>query len=233
LNKVRILTYHRVAVPRGGKTELLTVSPHRFARQIQLLRSVRTRFGDLDTSAAWLRGEQQAIGRPVILSFDDGYADLCQHALPLLLEHGIPAVVYLVAGRRHDSWMRRGEGDSLPLLNWVQIRELAQAGIVFGSHSRTHPDLTQLTSGELVGEVADSKKLIEDRLGQEVRHFCYPYGGHNQRVVDAVRNAGYVTACTTRRGAVLQGCDPLRLPRLSIGKSMGLCRFGLRLTIRH
>ena len=76
-------------------------------------------------------------------------------------------------------------------------------------------------------------KRIEDELGRPVRHFAYPYGKHDQRVVDAVREAGYVTACTTVRGAVREGADPFLLPRLTIGKRMGMARFLLRLTIRH
>jgi peptidoglycan/xylan/chitin deacetylase (PgdA/CDA1 family) len=231
--KIRILTYHRVATSRTGGTERLTVPPHRFAQQIRLLRLMRTVFCDLDTCAAWLRGDTEDIGRPVVLSFDDGYAELCEHAMPLLVAHAIPAAVYLVADRQHDTWMDWGEQGSLPLMDWARIRELAAAGIIFGSHSLTHPDLTQLGAEKLAAEVGDSKKLIEDRIGLEVRHFCYPYGAHNPRVVDAVENAGYATACVTRRGAVSRDSDPFRLPRLTVGKRMGLLRFGLRLTVRH
>ena len=65
-----------------------------------------------------------------------------------------------------------------------------------------------------------------------MRHFCYPYGAWNERVVDVVRQAGYVTACTTSKGSVRLDTDPLRLPRLTVGKRMGMCRFLLRLTVR-
>ena len=73
---------------------------------------------------------------------------------------------------------------------------------------------------------------IEDELGTEVRHFCYPYGDFDDRVVAAVGEAGYTTAVTTRRGAVRSGADPLRLPRLTVGKRMGIVRFLVRVTVR-
>ena len=126
-----------------------------------------------------------------------------------------------------------GERRPLELLSWAQIRELSDAGIQFGSHSLTHPDLTRLEPPALVAEVRDSKKRIEDRIGREVRHFCYPFGGQSPAVIAAVRDAGYTSACTTRRAAVQVGEDPFRLPRLSVGKRMGLGRFYLRLSFRH
>jgi len=232
LEKVRILTYHRIGISRTGRTERLTVPPGRFARQIGLLRGLRTQFADLDQCGEWLAG-RKSVGKPLVLSFDDGYADICQYALPLLVEHGISAIVYLVADRRQDNWMNLGGGAALPLMDWSQVRDLARNGIMFGSHTQTHPDLTQLSDEQLHSELVDSKKEIEDQLGQPVNHFCYPFGAHDDRVVDAVGEAGYTTATTTRRGAVVPGCDPLRLPRLSVGKNMRLPRFLSRITWRH
>ena len=233
MDKARILTYHRVGIPRTGRYERMTVPPGRFARQMGVMRLLRYRFSDLDAVAAWLKGEHPRIGRPIVLTFDDAYADLYDHACPLLLARGVPAVVFVVAGREADVWMERGENGPLPLMGWPQVREMADAGIVFGSHTLTHARLTRCSQRELEREVADSKKMIEDRTGRQVRHFCYPYGDCDDRVVDAVREAGYVSACTTRKGAVLPGADPLRLPRLTVGKRMGMRRFLFRLMLRH
>ncbi|MFQ5515020.1 MAG: polysaccharide deacetylase family protein [Myxococcota bacterium] len=233
MQKVRILTYHRIGIPRGGRSERLTVPPMRFRRQLDLLRALRMRFIDLDTTAKWLEGGDDSPGRALVLSFDDGYAELCEHALPLLLRRGIPAIVFLVAERRRDEWMDWGERGAFPLMDWPRIREFSQAGIEFGSHTLSHADLTRLEPSRLLTEVADSRRRIEDQLGRVVRHFCYPYGRHDERVVEAVREAGYRTACTTVRGAVRPDADPLRLPRLTVGKRMGLGRFWLRVGLRH
>ncbi len=98
---------------------------------------------------------------------------------------------------------------------------MSDAGIVFGSHSLTHVQLTRCNNTRLQAEVVDSKKIIEDHMGREVKHFCYPFGNHDQRVEDAVRGADYDSACTTDKGAVLPGANPWRLPRLTVGKTHG------------
>jgi len=232
--KVRILTYHRIGVPRGGRSyEALTVPPGRFAVQIGLLQRLGYHITGLDEVAAWLGNRRPLRSRPTVLTFDDGFADLYEHAFPRLARAGVPAVVYLVSDLREDVWRRESSPESLRLLDWRRIVEMADAGIVFGSHTRTHPRLTECTPDQLRAEVLDAKKIIEDHLGREVKHFCYPFGAYDERVVDAVREAGYATACTTRRGVVRQGADPLRLPRLTIGKRMGVVRFLLRITVRH
>ena len=232
MQKVRILTYHRVGIPREGRSERLTVTPARFRRQLTALRALRFEVGDLDRTRAWLDGGGGP-GRCVVLSFDDGYADLCSHALPRLAERRLPAIVYLVAERNVDDWQSWGERGPLQLMDWSQIRNWQERGVSFGSHTLTHPWLTRLDDASLRAEVADSKKLIEDRLGGPVHHFCYPYGDHDERVVAAVREAGYRTACTTQRGTVRAGADPLRLARISVGKDHGMRSFVTRLLFRR
>jgi len=229
---LRILTYHRIGVPRCGRWEALTVPPARFHRQMQLLRFLRFNPTGLDAAAAWLRDGRPLPRRPVVITFDDGFADLYEHAFPLLLKTGVQAIVYLVTDLREDAWRRGESPEPLRFLDNAQVREMAAAGIMFGSHSRTHPRLTTCTDARLRDEVANSKKRLEDILGAEIRHFCYPYGDHDERVVNAVAEAGYATACTTVRGVVRPGDDPLRLPRLAVGKRMGLLRFLARLTFR-
>ena len=230
--KARILTYHRVGVPRRGRYERQTVRPDRFKSQIAWLRRLRFSFTDLDVIDAWLTNGTAVARHTVVLTFDDGYGDLYEHAFSILSENRIPAVVYLVSGLKEDGWRRAESPDPLRLLNLSEIKEMSKAGIVFGSHTRTHARLTECSPHELKEEVLGSKKSLEDRMGQEVRHFCYPYGAYNDRVVDAVGEAGYATACTAERGSVQGGADPLRLPRLTVGKRMGRARFLLRLTIR-
>lgn len=231
--KVRLLTYHRVGVPREGRHERLTVPPARFARQLALMKLLGYRPSGLDAVSRWLREDEPPRGRPVVLTFDDGYADLYEHAFPRLAEERLPAVVYLVAERQTDSWQDWGHKGPLSLLSWKQIRRMAEVGITFGSHTLTHAHLTRCPRRRARAEIVDSKKVLEDALGREVRHFCYPYGEYDRAVVEMVAGAGYTTACTTRRGAVTASADPLRLPRLTVGKRMGMRRFLLRLTVRH
>ena len=233
MEKLRILTYHRAGIPRTAGYEHFTVPPERFRGQVRWMRLLGFGFCSLDDVLPWLAGGRAGPKRPVVLTFDDGYAEVYQHAFPLLLERRIPAVVFLVPGRRTDDWVDWEGEDHLPLMEWGHAREMAEAGITFGSHAMTHPRLPECDDARLRAEVADSKKMIEDQLGRAVRHFCYPYGKHDARVVEAVREAGYETACTTHKGCVLRGTDPFLLPRLTVGKRMGTRRFLMRLLIRH
>ena len=233
MDKFRILAYHRIGIPRQGRYERLTVPPGRFRRQLGALRLLHCEFTALDAVPAWLDKSANPLRRPVILSFDDGYRDLFEHAFPLLQKRRIPATVFLVARRDTNRWVRREGVRPFGLLSWSQVKTMADAGIDFGSHSLTHPWLTDCSDAELKAEVVDSKKIIEDHIGREVRHFCYPYGRFDRRVEAVVRNAGYVSACTTQKGAVDRDASPWRLPRLSVGKRMGLCRFLTRVMFRH
>lgn len=231
--KVRILTYHRVGVPRGGcRYEKRTVRVDRFRRQVRWLRALGYEFVGMDGVHSWLCEGGSIASRPVVLTFDDGYADLREHVFPLATDARIPMVVYLVTDLQADTWRSGTDGGPLDLLSWDQVREMAKVGVVFGSHTRTHPRLTQCGEEALREEMVGSKKRIEDEVGAEVRHFCYPYGDVDDRVAQAAGEAGYATAVTTRRGTVVAGADPLRLPRLTVGKRMGIVRFLMRVTVR-
>jgi peptidoglycan/xylan/chitin deacetylase (PgdA/CDA1 family) len=201
------------------------VPPRRFARQLELL--VRLGYGvcGLDVVPAFAAEGRCEVRRPVVLTFDDGFGEVYDHVLPKLVARKIPAVVFVVADRRAAEWTDWDGWAPPPLLSPAQLQEMAAAGVAIGSHTRTHASLTQCSPRQLVEEVAGSKKALEDLLGREVRHFCYPRGFYNDEVVAAVREAGYVTACTTERGAVRPGADPWRLPRLAVGKRMGRFRF--------
>jgi peptidoglycan/xylan/chitin deacetylase (PgdA/CDA1 family) len=233
MTKFRILTYHRIGVPRRGSFEALTVPPQRLAQQLRIVQMLRYEFLGLDDLCLWFAGEQKMAKRPVVITFDDGYGDIYEHAFALLQAWRLPAVVFLVANRKADSWREWGDQGPLQLLSWSQIKVMAAAGIVFGSHSLTHARLSRCNAEQLRAEVIDSKKMIEDQIGRRVNHFCYPYGDFDQRIQQAVQAAGYDTACTTARGAVLPGTNPWQLPRLAVGKRMRLERFLLRLVIGH
>lgn len=231
--KIRILTYHRIGIPRGPrKYEPLTVPPRRFTAQLRLLRRLGFNLTGLDTVAAWLRDATPPPPRSAVLTFDDGFGDLYEHAFPTLAESRTPAIIYIITDRRDDAWRSTRPHGPLHLLDWPRIREIADHDITIGSHTRTHPRLTQCSTAQLRSEIADSKKIIEDKLGREIRHFCYPFGDYDPRAIDAVSRAGYATACTTQKGSVRPGIDPLRLPRLNVGKRMWLGRFLLRMTLR-
>ncbi|MBN1446031.1 MAG: polysaccharide deacetylase family protein [Candidatus Omnitrophica bacterium] len=134
-----------------------------------------------------------------LVTFDDGYADNLWHALPVLKKLGIKPVIFLTVNYigSKDIFKRYKNIERDRFMDWGEVREMSAQGVVFGSHSLSHPHLTQIEGNSLRREVAGSKKEIEDRTGREAGIFCYPYGDFNERVIDAVEKAGYKGAVVT------------------------------------
>ncbi len=130
--------------------------------------------------------------RPVIISFDDGYHSLYDHALPILLKHGVKALVFLITGfiGRVNSWDFALFGHREQHLNWPEIEAMRQAGIEFGSHTVTHADLTRLTDEQLNHELRHSKKVIEDRIGR-IDSISFPFNRTSERVKATAARSGY------------------------------------------
>lgn len=222
---IPVLMYHAVSAHPAPATATLSVRPAEFAAQLALLRRdgfTPLRFADL---GAALRGASALPERPVVLTFDDGYADFHREALPLLRGHGWPATVFVTTG-----WVADAAADAagMPLdrmLTWSQIGEAAAAGIEIGAHSHSHPQLDQLPDAARRIELTTSRGLLEDRLGREVRSLAYPFGYSSARVRASVRDAGYRQAAAVANVVVAPGADLLALPRLTVRRSTDLATF--------
>jgi len=154
--------------------------------------------------------------KPVVLTFDDGFKNFHTHAFPILSEHGFSATVFLVTDLcgRYNDW--NGNPHELPrseLLSWSDIKALNDAGIEFGSHTRTHPDLTKLTVAEATAEIAESRAAIEDALGREAQTFAYPFGRYNS-VVRRIAQANFDASCSVKLGKVTSRSDLFSLERI-------------------
>jgi len=142
----------------------------------------------------WIRWRREGSGlpdRPVIFTFDDGYADLAEYAFPVIRHHGFGAAVFVVTrqlGGTNEWDEARGSGTHR-LLSSDQIRTWAALGIEFGSHGRTHSDLTTLKQDRVKDEVLGSASDLARVLGSKVVSFAYPYGSYNREVLDCVRGA--------------------------------------------
>lgn len=149
-----------------------------------------------------LRGQRSSPSKAVALTFDDGYRGLLDHALPVLERFGFRATFFLVSDRMGttNTW-DAGHGDPpRSLMGWSEAAALVGQGMEIGSHSRTHPFLTDLSEPEMESEIRGSKEAIEDRLGRPVRFFSYPHGLHDSRSRRLVASAGYTAACTSQFG---------------------------------
>jgi glycosyltransferase involved in cell wall biosynthesis/peptidoglycan/xylan/chitin deacetylase (PgdA/CDA1 family) len=189
--RLPVLLYHHVGPQRPGAPAGLTVSPERFERQVRRL--ARRGFAAIRPAdwAAWHRDAKPLPAKPVLLTFDDAYADLVEHALPVLRRYGFGAAVFVVTGQLGgtNAWGEAHGSHTLRLMTAEQIRYWATQGIEFGAHSRTHPDLTTLPGEKLAKEVVGSGNDLAELLGSRVVSFAYPYGFYNQAVLDCVRGA--------------------------------------------
>ncbi|MFJ3894054.1 MULTISPECIES: polysaccharide deacetylase family protein [unclassified Streptomyces] len=201
----------------------ITVSPDRLAQQLSWLRGRGLRGVSMaELLAARARGEGQGL---VGLTFDDGYADFVDNALPLLTRWGCGATLFVLPGRLggENAWDPRGPRK--PLLTADGIRRAAAGGVEIGSHGLTHVDLTTADDDTLRAEVAESRSRLQELTDSPVHGFCYPYGTLDARAMDAVGAAGYAYACAIDPGE-LNG--PHALPRVHIGQNDTAVRLFLK-----
>jgi peptidoglycan/xylan/chitin deacetylase (PgdA/CDA1 family) len=202
---MKTLAYHKVTGFELGGT---WVPPGRFERQIDALLASGFRFVTETAFLDALDGRGAGSDRDLLLTFDDGYRVLLDRAVPALEARKIPALLFLVSAYMgaENTWELDLPGRHFRHLGWDEAADLARRGFSFGSHGRTHRDLTRLSPGEARDEIARSRREIEERLGTPVRSFSYPYGRLNDAVRVAVERAGYRAAFTLyprRRAAAL------------------------------
>lgn len=229
-----ILMYHQIDEPPPSGTPLrgLVVSPGSFARQMWLLKLLGYRGLSMRDLEPYLRGEIQ--GKVVGITFDDGYQNNLTNALPVLKRHGFSATCYAVSAMigGTNSW-DRGLVAEKPLMTAADWRAWLDAGMDIGSHTRTHADLNQLNPERAHEEIALSKQELEKAFSCSVRHFCYPYGRFLPEHSRMAREAGYVTATTTRRGRAQTGDNPMSLRRVLVAQATHLLHLWLKIATTY
>lgn len=203
-----ILTYHSID-PSGSP---VSIDEGALRRHIAFLRSGKVAVVRLEEILAV--PEQRAA---VALTFDDGFTNFESVAWPLLRYQDFPVTLFVATQRvgRDNAWggaSARGI-PTLPLLGWDALRRMQKQGLTLGSHSRTHPRLTQLDDEALADELDGSLVDMERELGVRPGSFCYPYGDVDARVAAAVRSR-FARACTTELATLPPSPDAHLLPRL-------------------
>jgi len=211
---IPILTYHSI----DDSGSLLSVSSAAFGEHVARLQAAGYTAVPLSDALGRLAKPESPGERPVAITFDDGYATVYEHALPVLESRGWRATVFVVSGRIGSDNIWPGQAASVAparLLSWDQLRALNRAGWEVGAHSQTHADLTRLEDGPLAEEVSGAKAALEGGLREEVRAFAYPYGAYDRRVRASVE-AVYPAACTTDLGIASDVSDPYTLERIDM-----------------
>jgi peptidoglycan/xylan/chitin deacetylase (PgdA/CDA1 family) len=209
---VPILSYH--SLDESGS--VVSVSPRRFRRQVRSLRRRGYQGISLGHLLDGWDGLRELPARPVVLTFDDGFRNVLQHAAPALREAGFSATLFAVAGRcgQDNDWPGQpSDIPRLPLLSTGELRQLSEEGFEVGSHGMTHTPLTGLPRDRQRRELIDSRHLLEDALGREVRLFAYPCGRHDDGS-RALVGQEYRAACATALGLARSSADRRALPRV-------------------
>ena len=222
-----VLMYHSISPSAEPDPHRLRVHPSRLERHLRLLRRLGLR--GVSLRELLQARERGTAARLVGLTFDDGYTDFLDHAVPLLRQYGMTGTVYVVAGRigGHNEW---DEGPSLGLMTADQVRAVAASGLEVGSHTMTHARLAGADPVTLAEEIGGSRRVLEDVLQEEVAGFCYPYGSYDDAAADAVQTAGYDHACVT--GDYVPG-DRFTLPRCYVSPRDTSAHVAVRLGRHH
>jgi peptidoglycan/xylan/chitin deacetylase (PgdA/CDA1 family) len=230
---VPILMYHHVGpVPPAG-LERYSVTPSRFARQMQLLSLLGYRvisMSELFQRWALKNSTADSGDKAAVLTFDDGYADCVEHAIPILDERGWKATFFLVSGDMGGPGRWLGpEWSSLLLMDWSSARSLVAAGHAAGSHTVTHRSLLGLSPDAVQDELLRSKADIEDELGVAVHDLSYPFGITTDSIMESAQAAGYRSAVSTAVALADQKMDRYFLPRVAVQGVDSLWDFAFRL----
>jgi peptidoglycan/xylan/chitin deacetylase (PgdA/CDA1 family) len=234
---VPVLMYHSIGpVPAESRRRSIFVGAKAFHRQMALLVDIGYRGVTMAEALQVLQAPDSAGATKVCaITFDDGFKDNVEVALPILQQYGHRATCYAVSDRiggRND-WSHDVLGVTRALAGLDDLRTWLSAGMEIGAHTCTHARLTTLDRRLLASEVSGSKLSLEDRFGVPVSQFCYPWGDFDDRVVAAVREAGFVGATTTVRGRARPGVDPFRIPRVHVLNQHWLPQFALKVSTAY
>lgn len=206
-----ILMYHSIS---EYTLEFSTVSPKMFSEQMYFLQ--KNHFPVISLSELVRRYyANEALGGSVVITFDDGYEDNYLNAYPILKKNNFPATIFVTTATidTQDKTGRRW-------LTTTEIKELFESKIItIGAHTITHLKLAKTDDVTAGKEIVDSKKTLENILGQQIDLFAYPFGSFVSRTKSVVHDAGLLAAVTVREGIVNADSDIFALPRNSIDNS--------------
>lgn len=227
---IPILTYHhtQAAPPKGSPMRSLWVTPEAFASQMRWLHRLGYQGLCMTSLMPYLTGEKS--GKVVGITLDDGYLSNLQHALPVLKRYGFSATCYVVSGMMGQTnlWDAERGLRQVPLMTASDIQTWVQQGMEIGSHSVSHPNLTQLSLPAVRQEMLQSKHDLENTVQQSVTQFCYPYGHFLSAHEALVVEVGFFAATTTSRGRANAHDRMTALPRVPVVRSTHSIQFLLK-----
>ena len=224
--QARILCYHRVTDDPNPALSTYAVRPSDFRAQMQWLKDYAYQVISLpDMLIAFNQG--RPLRKAVVLTFDDGYQDLVDEAMPILQDFGFPATAFIVSGLvgKTAEWDTTYGGEMATLANLGGLRELEAAGWNLGGHTRTHPRLNTLDDQTLQTEIAGGKAELEELLGHSVSTFAYPFGINDQRIRACTETAGFQAGFVLDRNPATRNSPPFGIERVCVLREHTLLDF--------
>ena len=218
---VPVLNYHQV---NSEENDMLSVPVEEFEAQMAYLEESGYTTITPDQLRDFLTDGTPLPEKPVLITFDDGYKDNYTNAFPILKKHHMTATIFLVTDYigRFEQWM-----------DWPDVQEMSEYGIVMGSHTLSHEELAGMSSEEAHRQLADSKSVVEWRTLKWVEYIAYPCGAFTEDTLKEATAAGYKGGFTVNYDYVYPGDSPFSLSRIPVfgGHTHQLTRFKLRLML--
>ena len=214
---IPILLYHSISAEPEGWIAPYAVTPANFALHVDLIaNSGRTAMTVSELCDA-LAGRTPLPERPIVMTFDDGFADFA-YAATVLAACRLPSTLYVTTGALGGRLPRPPDMAIPPaaMLDWSQLPELTELGVEVGGHTHTHPQLDTMRNDAVTDEIRCSKGLLEDSLGREVPSFAYPHGFQSERTRRIVASVGHRSACAVMNALSSDTDDVLALARLTV-----------------
>ena len=214
---IPILMYHSIeSMPKATVMRSLHVPPRRFKFQMWLLKILGYQGLSLNELKPYLNGDKH--GKVVGITFDDGYQNNLINAAPVLKKYGFSATCYIVSGSigSSNTWDLAKKITQRPLMTKNEITRWLRLGMDIGAHTKTHIDLTNVSSSTAKKEIEGCKADLENLFDVTISDFCYPFGYVNKPICNIAKKAGYLSATTMQRGRANSHSNLLQLPRIPI-----------------
>jgi peptidoglycan/xylan/chitin deacetylase (PgdA/CDA1 family) len=230
---VLVLCYHGISASWPART---TVAPEDFEKQLDAL--VEHGYRGATLAEALVSPPSEKV---LVVTFDDAHRSVFELAAPIMGKLGLPGTVFVptdypdsgqpMGWQGYDEWVGTEYEDELLCMSWAQLGELRDAGWEVGSHTCSHPRLSQVDDATIAAEVNESRRICEERMGEPCLSFAYPYSDYDQRAVEAAAAAGYRFAVTVPRAPAAP--LPLQWPRVVIARGEGVRRVLARARARR
>jgi peptidoglycan/xylan/chitin deacetylase (PgdA/CDA1 family) len=216
---IPIFLYHSVSEHASKRFRPWAIPPGLFRAQLARLHERGYTAMTVTQLAAAIRSSDVLLPeRPVVITFDDGYADFVSEALPILKTFGFVATLYITTGYIGSTsrWLSLSEDQDRLMLTWQEIELLAGEGIECGAHGHTHRQLDVIPFSRAQEEILTSKSILEENLGITIQSFSFPHGYHTDRLVAFLERSGYTSGCVVDHSMMVESSDLYALPRIII-----------------